>query len=111
MALAQELDLREHALGGLAAEYHRGAVEPAERAVRALAPPAPACGLDEQRRRQSSGDARPSLLEEGIEVRHRNAVEVVDPLRRRRRGAPVACAGRPAPDAPPARAAAARPPH
>ena len=86
-------ELLDDPLRALAAKRHRRAVQPAERAVRPLAPPAAARRLDEERRRHAADDADAAPVEERVEVRIRYVVEACD-AGRRRRGAPPRRSGR-----------------
>ena len=72
MAGREGPDLREGALGRLAAERHGAAVEPAERAVLLRPPPAAAGGLQDELRGQHPAEAARLVLgEEIVEVRIR----------------------------------------
>src|SRR5262249_18377321 len=89
VAVAEERELVHDPLGALAPEGHRGAVQPAEGAVRALAPPAPARRLREQGRHDARDRALGSLLEERVEIRGRYVVEDGDTGRGRGLRAPA----------------------
>src|SRR5262244_3154642 len=100
VSLPQCGDLLEHTVRRLASECHRGAIESAERAVGALAPPATPSSLDEQRRRDCARSlAGLKLVEEVVEVWHRHAVHIMNGLAWREFRYPIAGARGHAPNA------------
>src|SRR5439155_17982172 len=68
MTLAEAGELLHRAPAGLAAERHRLTVEPAERAVHLLAPPAPSRRLEEDARSPAPAEAARSELREVVAV-------------------------------------------